>query len=165
MTRWPSIAIKAVFLGGIVLAAACSDSASPKSKNSAPNRNDIISAHTLPDVEVDHLLGRVNLPEPVWLPEHFPLPNDRHIYSSTEVGSVPPAHQLQARTMSSQADIRDAILQWGVEMDIRIEEASDMRGMLVLSISGGGYGGGSSVQIIEERRGNRRIILTLQDDS
>lgn len=117
------------------------------------------------NAETDRLHGRVNLPAPDWLPEHFPIPDDRRIYSKTEVGSVPPAHQLQARTMSSQGDIRDAILQWGLDTDIKIEEVSYRRGMLILAVSGGGFGGASLVQIIEDSRGHRRILLTLQEES
>ncbi len=67
--------------------------------------------------------------------------------------------------MTLQAEIRDTIVQWGLDTDIQVEEVSNRRGIMVLSVSGGGYGGASSVQIIEEPRGSRRIILTLQDAS
>ncbi|MBU2604912.1 MAG: hypothetical protein KKC43_03360 [Alphaproteobacteria bacterium] len=165
MTQWPSRVTTAVLLGGIFLVAACSGSAPPESKDSALNRTDVTSAKTGNDAETDRLLGRVNLPVPDWLPKHFPLPDDLRIYSKTEVGSVPPAHQLQARTLTSQGDIRDAIVKWGLDTDIKVEEVSDLRGMLILAISGGGFGGASSVQIVDDPRGNRRIILTLQDAS
>ena len=79
-------------------------------------------------------------------------------------GNAPPAHQLQARTMASQGDIRDAIVQWGLDTHTKVEEVGDLSGMLILTISGGGFGGASSVQIIDDPRGNRRIVLTLQDE-
>jgi hypothetical protein len=157
--------ITAVLLGGIVMAAACSGSAAPDSKDSASNRSDVTSAKTGNDAETDRLLGRVNLPVPDWLPKRFPLPDDRRIYSKTEVGSVPPAHQMQARTMEALDDIRDAIVQWGLDTNIKVEVVPARLGMQVMGISGGGFGGASSVQIIEEPRGSRRIILTLQDES
>lgn len=164
MTQWPWSVTTAMLLGGIVLAAACSGSAPPESKDSASNRIDVTSAKAGNDAETDRLLGRVNLPAPEWLPKHFPLPDDRRIYSKTEVRSVPPAHQLQARTMTSQGDIRDAIVQWGLETNTKVEEVGDLSGILILTIAGGGFGGASSVQIVDDPRGNRRIILTLQDE-
>ncbi|WP_373007872.1 hypothetical protein [Hyphomonas sp.] len=164
MIQQPLRATTAALLAGIVLAAACSGSASPDSKESASDHSDATSAKTENTAETDRLLGRVNLPAPDWLPKHFPLPDDRRIYSKTEVGSVPPAHQLQARTMTSQEDFRDAIVQWGVDTDTKVEEVGDLSGMLILTISGGGFGGASSVQIIDDPRGNRRIVLTLQDE-
>jgi len=158
-------ATTAALLGGIVLIGACSGNASPDSKESASDHRDVPFAKAQNNAETDHLLGRVNMSAPDWLPKHFPLPDDRRIYSKTEVGSVPPAHQLQVRTMNSQAEIRDAILQWGTDMDIKVEQVSDLRGMLILAISGEGFGGASSVQIIDDPRGNRRIILTMQEAS
>jgi len=154
-----------VLLAGIVLTGACSGSALPDSKESASDRSDRSTVKTGTDAETDRLLGRADVSAPDWLPRHFPLPHDRRIYSKTDVGSVPPAHQLQARTMTLQAEIRDTIVQWGLDTDIQVEEVSNRRGIMVLSVSGGGYGGASSVQIIEEPRGSRRIILTLQDAS
>tara|TARA_R110000787_G_scaffold271586_1_gene378843 strand:+ start:13995 stop:14492 length:498 start_codon:yes stop_codon:yes gene_type:complete len=164
MIHWPLRATTAALLAGIVLAAACSGSAPPESKESASNPGDVRSAKTGTDEETDRLLGRVNLPAPDWLPKHFPLPDDRRIYSKTDVGSVPPAHQLQARTMASPEQFRDAVLQWGLDTHTKVEEVGDLSGMLILSISGGGFGGASSVQIVDDPRGNRRIVLTLQDE-
>lgn len=163
MIHLSSRAITAVLLGGIVMAAACSGSASPDSKDSESNHSDLSSDKRGTNAEADRLLGKVELPAPDWLPEHFPLPDDTRVYSKTEVGSVPPAHQLQARTMDALDDIRDAIVQWGLDANIKIEVVPARPGMQVLGISGGGFGGASSVQIIEEPRGSRRIILTLQD--
>jgi hypothetical protein len=37
--------------------------------------------------------------------------------------------------------------------------------MLILAVSGAGFGGASLVQIIEDSRGHRRILLTLQEES
>lgn len=165
MIHRPLRATRAALLGGIVLIGACSGNAAPDSKESASDQSDVTFAKTQNNAENDRLLGRVNLPAPDWLPKRFPLPDDRRIYSKTEVGSVPPAHQLQARTMSSQGDIRDAIVQWGLDSNIKVQVGRAGSGMEVMGISGGGFGGASSVQIIEEPRGSRRIILTLQDES
>lgn len=165
MMHLSSKAITAVLLGSVMMAAACSGSASPDSKNPASNHSDLSSENRVPNAEADHLLGSVDLPAPDWLPEHFPLPDDSHIYSKTEVGSVPPAHQLQARTMDALDDIRDAIVQWGLDSNIKVQVGRAGPEMEVMGISGGGFGGASSIQIIEEARGNRRIILTLQDES
>mgnify|MGYP003629541634 FL=1 len=66
--------------------------------------------------------------------------------------------------MASPEQFRDAVLQWGLDTHTKVEEVGDLSGMLILSISGGGFGGASSVQIVDDPRGNRRIVLTLQDE-
>lgn len=117
--------------------------------------------------EEARLLGSVNLPRPDWLPEGFPLPADAHIYIAVKINSQPPSYQLQARTLEETGEIWDALIQWGMDENLKTEDALAGREIgttRVMAISGQGWNSISNVQIQEDGKGVRRMIVTLQEE-